>query len=240
MNKVPQDTIFFNYKFKFSNNEIKDFNIILNKQTLEFISSKKSSPEWTKLKNQQCCNCPLTEAQNEYCPIAFNIVEPIEFFSNSISSQKVDLIVETDQRTYSKNCDLKSAISSLIGIYMVTSGCPIMNKLRPMVKFHLPFASVEETMYRTSTMYLLAQYFLSKKGKTADWKMKDLSDIYEDINIVNFGFLQRLKQIKVENASLNAIIGLDYFGQNISSSLKAEKTKAIMQEIEDLFTSYYL
>ena len=58
-----------------------------------------------------------------------------------------------------------SVVFSLIGIYMVTSGCPIMDKLRPMARFHLPFASTEETIYRAISTYLLGQYFLEQKGK---------------------------------------------------------------------------
>jgi hypothetical protein len=32
--------------------------------------------------------------------------------------------------------------------------------VKPMARFHLPLASEEETIYRATTMYLLAQYFL--------------------------------------------------------------------------------
>lgn len=30
---------------------------------------------------------------------------------------------------------------------MVTSNGPVIDKLRPMVKFHVPFGSLEETVY---------------------------------------------------------------------------------------------
>ncbi len=67
-----------------------------------------------------------------------------------------------------------------MGIYMVTSGCPVMGKLKPMVKFHLPFASGEETSYRMVTMYLLAQFFKYKNGKEPDWDLKNLVKIYDN------------------------------------------------------------
>ena len=37
---------------------------------------------------------------------------------------------------------------------MALSGCPVLEQLKPMARFHLPFASVEETIYRAASMYL--------------------------------------------------------------------------------------
>tara|TARA_B100000686_G_scaffold86198_1_gene93073 strand:- start:90 stop:251 length:162 start_codon:yes stop_codon:yes gene_type:complete len=48
----------------------------------------------------------------------------------------------TDERCYVEHTTMTEAVSSLLGIYMVTSGCPVMDKLRPMVRFHLPLATV--------------------------------------------------------------------------------------------------
>jgi len=50
---------------------------------------------------------------------------------------------------------------------------PIFEKLKPMVRFHLPFASIEETKYRAISMYLLAQYFLYQQGSQPDWDLKN-------------------------------------------------------------------
>ena len=33
-----------------------------------------------------------------------------------------------------------------------------MESLKPMVRFHLPFATVEETVFRSVSTYLLSQY----------------------------------------------------------------------------------
>lgn len=83
---------------------------------------------------------------------------------------------------------MQNAATSLIGIYMVTSSCPIIDKLRPMVRFHTHFTNNKETKYRTISMYLFAQYFLFKQGKQPDWDLKNFSVIYDDINMVNMLF----------------------------------------------------
>lgn len=135
--------ITFNYKFKFRNGLKKDFNVKLNNNTLNLIKTEKESYlKWTELKYCKCSNCPLDTDRHAFCPIAVNLVEIVDFFRISISYNEVDLLIKTEQRGYIKHSTLQQGINSLIGIYMVTSGCPIMNKLRPMVRYHLPFATL--------------------------------------------------------------------------------------------------
>ena len=57
---------------------------------------------------------------------------------------------------------------------MATSGCPHMDFFKPMARFHLPLANAEETVYRATSMYLLAQYFLQREGKEADMELEGL------------------------------------------------------------------
>ena len=85
----------------------------------------------------------------------------IDLFHDSISYDKVDVSIETESRHYSKNTALHNALASLVGVLLATSGCPVLGKLKPMVRHHLPLASVQETIYRVLSMYLLAQYFMS-------------------------------------------------------------------------------
>jgi hypothetical protein len=117
---------------------------------------------------------------------------------------------------------------------MVTSGCPVMDKLRPMVRTHLPFATREETMYRVLSMYLLAQYFLYKDGQKPDWDLENLGGIYEEIHTVNKSFCQRLLDIHIKDASLNAVVLLDSFAMFTSYSLEVNR----LDEIKRLFHAY--
>ncbi|MCH6545787.1 MAG: hypothetical protein IH796_07270 [Deltaproteobacteria bacterium] len=163
---LTEDTISIQYKFTFSDKSVREFNVRLDGETLSLIRRERSSvPDWTRLSYRKCPNCPLSDKLHPNCPIALNLVEVVEFFKNSISYEEVDVEIITEARNYLKHSDLQTAISSLIGIFMVTSGCPVMDKLRPMVKTHLPFATPEETIYRILSMYLLAQYFVCKDGQ---------------------------------------------------------------------------
>ncbi len=229
-------TITFNYKFKFGGGLEKEFHVKLDNKTLNLIKTKKESyPEWTELKYLKCPNCPLHEDHHAFCPVAVNLVDLVDFFQAAISYEEVELLIETEARGYIKHTTLQQAIHSLMGIYMVTSGCPIMEKLKPMVRYHLPFATLRETQYRVMSMYLLAQYFLHKRGKEPDWDLTNLVKIYDDIRIVNKSFFQRLAHIKIEDATLNALVKLDMFAQHVSFSID----RNVLDEMEYLFNAYF-
>ena len=208
------------YKFKFSEDNEQDFVIKMDSETLDILDEPKDSyPKWAKLEYQKCSNCPLNEKEHEYCPVAMKLVGTVDFFCKPLEFKHVDLSVETPERIFSKNVDLKSAAVSLIGIYMATSGCPIMDKLRPMARHHLPLATTPETTYRSISNYLIAQYLLAHQDKEPDWQLKNLGSIYDAIKIVNTRFRERLLKISSEDCALSAILTLDAYAYYINLSL---------------------
>ena len=121
--------ITFQYRFIFGGVFERTIEVRLDKRTLNLIPTTKASyPKWTELKYFKCPNCPLDEEQHSFCPIAINLVGLVDFFRDMISYKEVDLLVQSEERTYIKHTTLQQGISSLMGIYMVTSGCPIMEK----------------------------------------------------------------------------------------------------------------
>lgn len=227
--------VVYNYHFQLEDGKEKVFDVKLDERTLAVVRpAPESPPEWTRLSCCQCPNCPLEESEDPYCPIAVNLVDLAEFFGDSPSYGQVDVQLATDQREYTKHTTVQQALSSLLGIYMVTSGCPIMDKLRPMVRFHLPFATREETMYRVLAMYLMAQYFRQRNGREPDWEMENLVHMYEDVTVVNKSFVDRLNQIATDDANANALIILDCFANYIVMSVD----DGTLDDIEVLFKAY--
>jgi hypothetical protein len=118
------------------------------------------------------------------------------------------------------NTTLQVVAGSLMGIYMVTSGCPILDKMRPMVETHLPLYTPEETVYRAITMYLMAQYFRSRNGFEPWWDLKGLADYYKEVQTVNLSFAERLRSISDKGEpTLNAIALLDSHGETVKESI---------------------
>jgi hypothetical protein len=221
------------YKFQFKNGEEKLFDVILNEQTLQVVQrSKVSNPEWTKLTYQQCDNCPLKE-DVEYCPVAVNIAHLIDEFKLSTSYDKTLVIVETPERTFEQETTVQNGLSAILGIYMTTSGCPILDYLRPMVRFHLPFATANETVFRAVSMYLVAQYFRERKGLEPNWNLDGLVSIYKEIGTVNKGMWNRLSKASSFDANVNALIVLSTFGDALRFSLKID-----LENLAPIFEKY--
>jgi hypothetical protein len=216
MMKPESHSINFKFIFAFDNGEKKIFDLQLDDTTLEFIGSVPSSlPEWTKLEYNPCSNCPLI-GKVQYCPVAVNLSSIVESFRDIVSYETALVSLETTERTYVKRSTVQKGLSSIIGILMVTSNCPIMDELRPMTRFHLPFATSEETLFRVISYYLTRQYFVMKEGQEPDWELKKLSEIYKQVSEVNLGFSKRIKEASQKDANVNALVILHTFGGSIS------------------------
>jgi hypothetical protein len=225
----------FRYRLRFEDGTERTLAIQLDRRTLEQQPpSRASLPDWTALSHHKCSHCPLPEAAGARCPAAVSLVEVADFFGRKLSFEEVEVTIESEARTYAKRTSLQQAVSSLIGLLMVTSGCPVMGRLKPMVRFHLPFATDEETKYRVLSMYLLAQFFIEKRGGPPDWKLQRLTRLYEDIRLVNHHFAKRLSDASHGDAPINALVILDVFADSITFSVD----ERMLEDLELLFASY--
>jgi hypothetical protein len=212
----------FRYKFQFDDGAEKVFDVLLDAETLRVLQSPLAvKPEWTKLKYHQCENCPLQDTVED-CPVAVNIAHLIEGFKFSTSYDQTWVVVEAPERTYAQQTTVQNGLSAILGIYMVTSDCPVLDHLRPMVRFHLPFATANDTIFRVVSMYLLTQYFRVHSGLTPDWSLDGLVKIYQEIGKVNKGMWGRLSKASNFDANVNALIVLSAFGESVRFSVKKE------------------
>jgi hypothetical protein len=224
--------ITFDYSFVFEDKKHIDFSINLDILTLNYVENTKDVPaEWAKLENGKCLNCTLDSSKNIYCPVCLRIHNILLAFPNISSFEKVKVIVRSAERTYSSDTRVQKGLSSMLGIYMVTCGCPILTQLKPMVRYHLPFATLEDTIYHAVSSYLLRQYFQHKKGEKTDWNLEGLIDIYKEIQIVNETIALRLHNLAKKDASINAIVLLDIFAQALPFSIEHK-----LQSLEYLFS----
>jgi hypothetical protein len=177
---------------------------------------------WTPLEFHQCENCPLAKQAYRCCPAAVDIEGLVSKFSQFASFNKVKVRVITPEREYSKSCDVQTGLNAILGLVMATSACPILGKLKSMAKFHLPFATAEETVYRVVGNYLIRQYFLYKDGETPDMDLDGLDALYQDLETVNNAFAERIRAASTKDASINAIVRLSGLAFLVRSSLKKQ------------------
>ncbi len=230
-----ENGIWFHYKFTSPQRRVREFRVHLHPQTLGLLTTGRAAyPDWTRLTHHRCTNCPLGPEETLLCPVAANLVEVVEAFKDAVSYEQTEIEIATANRTYKKQAPLQDGLSALVGIYMVTSGCPLLDKLRPMVQTHLPFATLEETIYRAIAMYWLAQFFRKHRGQEPDWELDGLAKIYQEIITVNSCFHQRLLEVQIGDAGLNALIRLDCYARFTSGRVLRKN----LEEIEQLFHTY--
>lgn len=203
----------FNYCFDFPDNRKKRFLIKLNPETLEYKSSNNTPPDWALLGVARCDCCELDLATHDYCPISANIAELVVAFKDTASHKSCLVSCISTARTCSKDTTVQEGLASIMGIIMATSGCPSMSILKPMAFFHLPFATVEESMYRSVSAYLLRQYFSHKNGENCDFFMHRIQEHYNEVQQVNEGILKRINLTSEMDADKNAIVTLNALAQ---------------------------
>lgn len=187
-------------------------------------------PFWTKLDFKQCENCPLSREQFHHCPVALDIEEMIVTFRSILSYATVNVEVRADERVYSKRTDVQTALRSLMGLIMATSACPILSRFKGQARFHLPFASMEETLFRTTGAYLIQQFFVFRDGGKPDLELKGLDAFYGELQTVNRCFKERIDAASEQDANMNAVASLVYLSMGVSFSLadRLEDLRAII------------
>jgi hypothetical protein len=186
--------------------------------------------EWTRLAFHQCDNCPFSAAAWRFCPVAVDLEQIAARFGDILSYEKARVEVHTPERTYLKECDVQTALRSLLGLVMATSDCTILAQFRGLAASHLPFSTLEETLFRTVGAYLLKQYFVYKSGGAPDLDLRGMDTFYRELQIVNRCFKNRLDSAFARDANLNAIGSLLYVSLGVSYSLEDE-----LRELRDVF-----
>lgn len=227
-------TLTIGYTFDFDSGETRSFTLNLDRSDLSFLSKERDDlPAWTSLANHRCGICPLDGDSVSHCPIAVNLVDVVEAFRDRLSYEQAVVSVTTDERTYVKSTTLQEGLSAVNGIIMATSGCPVMARLKPMVRFHLPFATLEETSFRMASLFLVAQYYRRRHGLPDDQSLSGLESIYAEVTEVNKCFANRLREATHKDASVNALVNLDCFAEMVPFA-----AEDMLQDIEPYFAAY--
>jgi hypothetical protein len=175
--------------------------------------------EWTALSFQQCPNCPLDAAATPLCPLAARLEPVVRPMAEILSFAELAVEVDDGERTVSAVTSAQAVASSLIGLIAAVSGCPHTAFLRTMAWFHLPLATEEETVFRATGAYLLAQRIALERGETPDWEMLGLKRDYEALHVVNVALARRLRAAVSQDAAVNAIVRLDMFAKAVPYSI---------------------
>ena len=184
-----------------------------------------AAPKWTRLEYQQCSNCPLKKEQYSHCPAAVDLHRVIEDFHGLPAFKKAQVWVRTPEREYSKHVGLEEGLRSLLGVIMATSACPMLGKLKPMAQNHLPFASSQEFTLRAVSLCLARQYFNLREGRHADWELKGLVRMFQQLQLVNQAFWQRIHDTCEGDSNLKAFLTFFSMSTSMTYSLETQLQK---------------
>ncbi|MBL9187318.1 MAG: hypothetical protein JNK23_07570 [Opitutaceae bacterium] len=175
-------------------------------------ASSSPASAWTALGFQQCTNCPLKAADSPLCPVAQNIDHIVEDTKDTVSYTRAVVTVHTPERTYSAECATQDGLRSLFGLIMACSGCPHLDWLRPLARFHLPFADPDETLFRVLGLQLVGSFLADSNSTFAD-SIAQTDRRYEEVKTLNQCFIKRIRIHCRADADKNALAALDLFAQ---------------------------
>lgn len=221
--------MFIEYTFTMDDGKVLHYRVDFER-TRKHILNRNLYPAWTELDFHQCSNCPLKIEEYSHCPVAIDSHEIIVGFKEILSCKEVDIHVRMSEREYFKRTDAQTGLRSLIGFIMASSACPILFPMRGMAYYHLPFASLDETVFRMASSYLLQQYYIHQINGQFDLEFKGLKERFKEIQTLNYHFLTRIRAACEADSNLNVLATLFTISSMLSLSLEKH-----LKEFEHLF-----
>jgi hypothetical protein len=152
------------------------------------------------------------------------------------------------ERTVHAETTAQQAMSSVLGLIMATAGCPWTDRLRPMARFHLPFANEAETLYRSVSMFLLSLELAGRGPAPAVADMPAvaqapaapaprtfaaLEELYKNLHLVNRDMSRRLGAASSTDPARNAIALLDTYTTLLPAAIDRS-----LDELRPLFDAW--
>jgi hypothetical protein len=219
------------YRFFASQNDRLSVELQFDERTYRVLPRPDAAhPDWARLDYQRCPNCNLPDRET-HCPAAAALAQFMPLFETRVSYEKAVVEVETPTRTVVSKTTFQHGMAALIGLAMAASGCPRTRFLRPMARTHLPFATDQETVFRTLAVHLLGQYVArGSGGAPVSLSLAALKENYLELSKVNTAMSERIRAAIKRDAAVNAVIILESF-----ALIAPENIDYGFEDIQDLF-----
>lgn len=208
------------YRFKFVDGSTVEFEVDQDRPPLPR-GEAGSRAFWTRLAFHRCGNCPLPETDTA-CPAAVDLEAVTRRFQDVISHEAAEVEVVTPERMYRKSCDVQTGLRSLLGLIFATGRCPVLSRFKSLARYHLPFATIQESLFRFVSAHLLSQYFEHQAGRPAGFSLRGLADFLGEVEVVDQCFKRRLDAACEKDAALNAMGTLGLMAMCVRDSLEHE------------------
>jgi hypothetical protein len=214
-------TFTITYEFTIADKSNEIFELVFDARTIELIIEHPVRlPDWTELPHHQCPICPLKLETHPHCPVALNLSTAISRLDRLMSFDRVFVRVINSEREVAHHTSAQEGISSLMGLLIAGSSCPLTHFFKPMARFHLPFANKDETLWRAASTFLLARYFAEEGLKKSDINLDGLINIYFDVARLNDYLVERVRSATSKDSAVNALVHLDVFAKFLTPPLE--------------------
>lgn len=211
----------YTYTFLFADRRNITFTVSLDAVSQKANSCPIAPPAWARLGYHRCPPCPLHDLEHPYCPVALAVADLVTTFKDTASYVRCTVSCVSPERTVVKETTVQVGLASILGLLMATSSCPVMDYFKPLARFHLPFASVEESIFRAVSAYMLKLYYRQDREQGDAFRLDDIKKHYGLVKQVNKGLLQRIRSITDLDADNNAIITLTSLSQILEMEIDA-------------------
>jgi len=215
------DFVYIQYRIRTADGREILFRLRFDPKTFDLVEATPDNlPAWAALEFHKCPHCPLSVTESTNCPAAARIAPTMKACESLDAYMPVQVEITLPERTVVANKPLQKALASMLGLIMATSGCPHTAALKPIARYHLPFATEDETLQRVTSMYLLGQYFAHKDGDKPDIELEGLVELYRKLQVVNESMVDRLKAGGIKPAMTQAIIPLDLLSHSLPLNIR--------------------
>ncbi|EME70054.1 hypothetical protein H261_10244 [Paramagnetospirillum caucaseum] len=212
---MDTDATTITYRFTIDGGTTETVSLTMRQADFTIEPSEQPLPHWTALAFHPCKDCPLPPDEGAICPFAGVLSGFIGRFDRYDSFQMADVEVISPLRTVTSRRSLQQGMASLVGLAGAVSGCPRLAFFRPMARFHLPFASEEETLFRIFSTFLLGRYLEAGGNGMIGLDVAGLREHSAAAEKVNHGMADRIRAAFTKDAVVNAIVILDIFAQAV-------------------------
>ena len=199
-----------------------EFNVDEQSQTISLDDRHQSIEPWSELSFHQCSHCPLTNEQ--ICPVAAQLSHLNSIYQRFKSFDTIEVTLSEDTLTVDKQKNVlttqvtaQQLLTSMAGLLIAgTQRCQHTQFLFPMARFHHPFSSMEESVYRALANLALIYQFEKISVSFAEF----VNYKYKQLSIIN---RQQIKRMQAQpdgcEALVNGIMNLEMFIQGVLFNL---------------------
>jgi hypothetical protein len=228
------ETFTITYKFTLADSSEEVFELVFDARTIELITEDQAPlPAWTALTLHQCPPCPLEPETHPHCPVAKNLSIAVSRLDRLMSFDRVLVKVINAERQVVHHTSAQEGISSLMGLLIAGSSCPVTHFFKPMARFHLPFANKDETLWRVAATFLLARYFSEGGLEKSGIGLDGLINIYYDVARLNDHMVERVRSATSKDSAVNALVHLDVFAKFLTPPLEDS-----LDQIKHIFSPF--